>query len=148
MSQQELSDFFESCRRVFTLLFPFLMVGLVTSFVDFLQKHLGKERFKLTKLIVGMISDMFLAFVVTCIGRELDLGSYGIAAMVAILTWAVNMFVFVGAWLLSKDIPPAAKELGIYFGGVVFAAAAGKSGYEAVKRPRGGRSEREPERDI
>ena len=61
---------------------PFLMVGLVTSFVDFLQKHLGKERFKLTKLIVGMISDMFLAFVVTCIGRELDLGSYGIAAMV------------------------------------------------------------------
>ena len=31
-----------------------------------------------------MISDMFLAFVVTCIGRELDLGSYGIAAMVAV----------------------------------------------------------------
>ena len=95
MSQQEISDFFESCRRVFTLIFtfylcvallflPFLMVGLVTSFVDFLQKHLGKERFKLTKLIVGMISDMFLAFVVTCIGRELDLGSYGIAAMVAV----------------------------------------------------------------
>ena len=79
MSQQEINDFFDSCRRVFTLLFPFLMVGLVTSFVDFLQKHLGKERFQLTKLIVGMISDMFLAFVVTCIGRELDLGSYGIA---------------------------------------------------------------------
>ena len=34
-----------------------------------------------------------------------------------------------------------AKELGIYFGGVVFAAAAGKSGYEAVKRPRGPRDE-------
>ena len=84
MSQQEISDFFESCRRVFTLLFPFLMVGLVTSFVDVLQKHLGKERFRLTKLIVGMISDMFLAFVVTCIGRELNLGSYGIAAMVAV----------------------------------------------------------------
>ena len=56
----------------------------------------------------------------------------------AILTWGVNMLVFVGAWVLSKDIPPAAKELGIYFGGVVFAAAAGKSGYE----------ECEPERDI
>ena len=84
MSQQEIGDFFESVRHVFTLLFPFLLVGLVTSFVDFLQKHLGKERFKLTKLIVGMISDMFLAFVVTCIGRELDLGSYGIAAMVAV----------------------------------------------------------------
>lgn len=55
----------------------------------------------------------------------------------AILTWGVNMLVFVGAWLLSKDIPPNAKELGIYFGGVAFAAAAGKSGYEAVKRPRG-----------
>ena len=57
MSQQEISDFFESCRRVFTLLFPFLMVGLVTSFVDFLQKHLGKERFKLTKLIVALQAD-------------------------------------------------------------------------------------------
>lgn len=55
----------------------------------------------------------------------------------AILTWAVNMFVFVGAWILSKDVPANAKELGIYFGGVVFAAAVGKSGYEAVKRPRG-----------
>ena len=60
----------------------------------------------------------------------------------AILTWAVNMLVFIGAWLLSKDIPPNAMELGIYFGGVVFAAAAGKSGYEAVKRPRGPSDER------
>lgn len=84
MSQQEINDFFESVRHVFTLLFPFLLVGLVTSFVDFLQKHLGRERFKLTKFIVGMISDMFLAFVVTCVGRELELGSYGIAAMVAV----------------------------------------------------------------
>lgn len=66
----------------------------------------------------------------------------------AILTWAVNMFVFVGAWVLSKDVPANAKELGIYFGGVVFAAAAGKSGYEAVKRPHGGRHGREPEREI
>ena len=80
MSQQELSDFFESCRRVFTLIFPFLLVGLVTSFVDFLQKHLGKERFKLTKLIVGVVSDMFLAFVITCIGYEIGLGEFGIAA--------------------------------------------------------------------
>ena len=55
----------------------------------------------------------------------------------AILTWGVNMLVFIGAWLLSKDIATNAMELGIYFGGVVFAAAAGKSGYEAVKRPRG-----------
>ena len=84
MSQQELSDFFESCRRVFTLIFPFLLVGLVTSFVDFLQKHLGKERFKLTKLIVGVVSDMFLAFVITCIGYEIGLGEFGIAAMVAV----------------------------------------------------------------
>ena len=84
MSQQEINNFFESVRHVFTLLFPFLLVGLVTSFVDFLQKHLGRERFKLTKFIVGMISDMFLAFVVTCVGRELGLGSYGIAAMVAV----------------------------------------------------------------
>lgn len=84
MSQQEISDFFDSCRRVFTLLFPFLMVGFVASFVDFLQKHLGKERFKLTKLIVGLVSDMFLAFVVTCVGHEIGLGSFGIAAMVAI----------------------------------------------------------------
>ena len=60
----------------------------------------------------------------------------------AILTWGVNMLVFVGAWVLSKDIPANAKELGIYFGGVVFAAAAGKSGYEAVKRPRGPSDER------
>ena len=66
----------------------------------------------------------------------------------AILTWGVNMLVFVGAWVLSKDVPANAKELGIYFGGVVFAAAAGKSGYEAVKRPHGGRNERELERDI
>ena len=29
----------------------------------------------------------------------------------AILTWAVNMFVFVGAWVLSKDIPPAARRM-------------------------------------
>ena len=84
MSQQEISDFFESCRRVFTLLFPFLLVGLVTSFVDFLQKHLGKERFKLTKMIVGVVSDMFLAFVITCIGYEIGLGEFGIAAMVAV----------------------------------------------------------------
>ena len=55
----------------------------------------------------------------------------------AILTWAAIMLVFVGAWLLSKDVPANTKELGIYFGGVVFAAAAGKSGYEAVKWPRG-----------
>lgn len=60
----------------------------------------------------------------------------------AILTWAAVMLVFVGSWLLSKDVPPNAKELGIYFGGVVFAAAAGKSGYEAVKRPRGPHDER------
>ena len=84
MSQQEISDFFESCRRVFTLLFPFLLVGLVTSFVDFLQKHLGKERFKLTKMIVGVVSDMFLAFVITCIGYEIGLSEFGIAAMVAV----------------------------------------------------------------
>lgn len=84
MSQQELSDFFDSVRRVFTLLFPFLLVGLVTSFVDFLQKHLGRERFKLTKLIVGLVSDMFLAFVITCIGYEMGLGEFGIAAMVAV----------------------------------------------------------------
>ena len=69
---------------MFTLLFPFLMVGLVTSFVDFLQKHLGKERFKLTKLIVGLVSDMFLAFVITCIGYEIGLSEFGIAAMVAV----------------------------------------------------------------
>ncbi|OUO94747.1 hypothetical protein [Cloacibacillus sp. An23] len=84
MSQQEINDFFESCRRVFTLLFPFLLVGMVTSLVDFLQKHLGRERFRLTKLIVGVTSDMFLAFVVTCLGQELKIGSYGIAAMVAV----------------------------------------------------------------
>lgn len=84
MSQHEINDFFDSCRKVFTLLFPFLLVGLVTSFVDFLQKHLGRERFKLTKLIVGLVSDMFLAFVVTCVGHEIGLGSFGIAAMVAI----------------------------------------------------------------
>ena len=54
---------------------------------------------------------------------------------IAILTWTVNLLVFVAAWLFTKDIPPNAKELGIYFGGVVFAAAAGKSGYEAVRRP-------------
>lgn len=84
MSQQEISDFFESVRHVFTLLFPFLLVGLVTSFVDFLQKHLGRERFKLTKLIVGLVSDMFLAFVITCIGYEIGLGEFGIAAMVAV----------------------------------------------------------------
>lgn len=84
MSQQEINDFFDSVRRVFTLLFPFLLVGLVTSFVDFLQKHLGRERFKLTKLIVGLVSDMFLAFVITCIGYEIGLGEFGIAAIVAI----------------------------------------------------------------
>ena len=54
----------------------------------------------------------------------------------AILTWAVNLSVFVLAVGLGRDIPPNAKELGIYFGGVVFAAAAGKSGYEAVRSPR------------
>ena len=84
MSQQEINDFFDSVRRVFTLLFPFLLVGLVTSFVDFLQKHLGRERFRLTKLIVGLVSDMFLAFVITCIGYEIGLGEFGIAAMVAV----------------------------------------------------------------
>lgn len=84
MSQQEINNFFESVRHVFTLLFPFLLVGLVTSFVDFLQKHLGRERFKLTKLIVGLVSDMFLAFVITCIGYEIGLGEFGIAAMVAV----------------------------------------------------------------
>lgn len=84
MSQQEISDFFDSCRRVFTLLFPFLMVGLVTSFVDFLQKHLGRERFSLIKFIVGIVSDMFLAFVIACIGYEIGLGEFGIAAMVAV----------------------------------------------------------------
>lgn len=84
MSQQEISDFFESVRHVFTLLFPFLLVGLVTSFVDFFQKHLGRERFRLTKLIVGLVSDMFLAFVITCIGYEIGLGEFGIAAMVAV----------------------------------------------------------------
>ena len=60
----------------------------------------------------------------------------------AILTWAAIMLVFVGSWALGRDIPPNAMELGIYFGGVVFAAAAGKSGYEAVKRPRGSSDER------
>lgn len=59
----------------------------------------------------------------------------------AILTWAAIMLVFVGSWALGRDVPPNAVELGIYFGGVVFAAAAGKSGYEAVKRPRGSRDE-------
>ena len=28
----------------------------------------------------------------------------------AILTWGVNMLVFVGAWLLSKDIPPISRR--------------------------------------
>ncbi|OUO94748.1 hypothetical protein [Cloacibacillus sp. An23] len=60
----------------------------------------------------------------------------------AILTWAAIMLVFVLSWALGRDVPPNAMELGIYFGGVVFAAAAGKSGYEAVKRPRGPRDER------
>ena len=59
----------------------------------------------------------------------------------AILTWAAIMLVFIGSWALGRDVPPNAMELGIYFGGVVFAAAAGKSGYEAVKRPRGPRDE-------
>lgn len=60
----------------------------------------------------------------------------------AILTWAAIMLVFVGSWALGRDVPPNAMELGIYFGGVVFAAAAGKSGYEAVRRPRGPSDER------
>lgn len=60
----------------------------------------------------------------------------------AILTWAAIMLVFVLSWALGRDVPPNAMELGIYFGGVVFAAAAGKSGYEAVKRPRGPNDER------
>ena len=60
----------------------------------------------------------------------------------AILTWAAIMLVCVGSWALGRDVPPNAMELGIYFGGVVFAAAAGKSGYEAVKRPRGPNDER------
>ena len=50
----------------------------------------------------------------------------------AILTWGVNMLVFVGAWVLSTDIPANAKELGIYSVGVVLAAAAGQTVYEAV----------------
>lgn len=84
MSQREINEFLDSCRHVFTLLFPFLLVGLVTSFVDFLQKHLGRERFSLIKFIVGIISDLFLAFVVTCVGYELHFGEFGIAAMVAV----------------------------------------------------------------
>ncbi len=84
MSQNEAQGFFDSCLRVLTLLLPYLLVGLLTSFVDFLQKHLGKDRFNLIKLIVGLVSDMFLAGVIACVGIEIKLGPFGIAALTAI----------------------------------------------------------------
>lgn len=85
MSRQEIESFFESCRDVFLLFLPYLFVGLVASLMDFLKKHLGKERFQLTKLLVGLASDMFLAFVAACVGHEAGLGSFGIAALVAVV---------------------------------------------------------------
>lgn len=51
----------------------------------------------------------------------------------AIITCGAILFVFVGAWVTGRDIPPNATDLGKWFGSAVFMAATGKSTYEHVK---------------
>ena len=49
---------------------------------------------------------------------------------VAIIICFVDLFVFVLAFALGRDIPANAAELGKWLGASVFAIAAGKSAYE------------------
>ena len=53
---------------------------------------------------------------------------------IAIITWLGVVVMIAVSFLLGKDVPSNAKEVCIYFGGIVFAAATGKSAYEGVRR--------------
>lgn len=53
---------------------------------------------------------------------------------IAIITWAGVALMIAAAFVQGRDIPSNAKEVCIYFGGTVIAAATGKSAYEGVRR--------------
>lgn len=81
MSHKEIQDFLDAAL----LFIPYLLVGLITSLVDFFRKHFLQEKFELVKLVVGMISDLWLAGVIALVAGHFSIGEKGTYALIAIL---------------------------------------------------------------
>ena len=93
MSQQEIQNFWESCRQIFFLLIPGLFAAALTSFVDFLNKHLLKEHFSCIKFVVGQISDLTLGSAVYLGALEVGIGMAGRLALVYVAVSAGQLWV-------------------------------------------------------
>lgn len=93
VSQQEIQDFWESCRQIFFLVVPGLLFAAITSFVDFLNKHWLKEHFSCVKFIVGQVSDLTLGAAVYFGAIECGVGMPGRLALVYVAVSAGQLWV-------------------------------------------------------
>ena len=58
MSQQELQGAWDSFCRIVCIVFPFILVSGIVSFCNFFQRHWGVEPFRLSRLVIGVGTDM------------------------------------------------------------------------------------------
>ncbi|WP_278549950.1 hypothetical protein [Cloacibacillus evryensis] len=58
MSQQELQSAWESFCQVVCVIFPLALVSGLVSFCNFFQRHWGTEPFRLSKLLIGVGTDI------------------------------------------------------------------------------------------
>ena len=58
MSQQELQGAWDSFCQIFCVIFPLALVSGIVSVCNFFQRHWGVEPFVLSKLLIGLATDV------------------------------------------------------------------------------------------
>lgn len=58
MSQQEIQNARESFFHVLDVVLPIALVSCIVSFCNFFQRHWGAEPFRVSKLLIGVCTDI------------------------------------------------------------------------------------------
>jgi hypothetical protein len=58
MSQQEIQNSWDSFCQILGIIIPLILVSGIVSICNFFQRHWGVEPFKLSKLLIGILTDI------------------------------------------------------------------------------------------
>ena len=58
MSQQEVQSAWDSFCQIFAIVLPLMLVSGIVSVCNFFQRHWGVEPFRLSKLLIGVGTDV------------------------------------------------------------------------------------------
>lgn len=97
MSQQEIQSAWESFCSAICVIFPFILVSGIVSVCNFFQRHWGVEPFVLSKLLIGVGTDIVY-------GSLVGLATIG-SGQSHCLAWALAGFaVHVGIRSLERTV--------------------------------------------